>query len=158
LIRHQFGQMAAQTPDFADQYCQDGNPQNPSIDPYFLAFLLRHRFSGNARELWRVIRASANSSIGRYLRLTSEASAELKSRAEFALSAEQAEGDQAGQGAARGSEAPKPRAHEDHSAEDVARALSETNGNVVRAAHLLGVSRHQMNRMMQRYGIKRDAD
>jgi transcriptional regulator with PAS, ATPase and Fis domain len=74
--------MASTMSEWVERFCPDGNPRRPNIDPDFLRLLLEHSYTGNARELERIVRASANYSFGRFLTLTGEVSREMKSKLE----------------------------------------------------------------------------
>ena len=66
LVRDLFARMASTMPEWVEQYCPDGNPRRPNINPDFLRLLLEHSYTGNARELGRIVRASANYSFGAF--------------------------------------------------------------------------------------------
>jgi transcriptional regulator with GAF, ATPase, and Fis domain len=158
LVGDLFARMASTMSEWVERFCPDGNPRRPNIDPDFLRLLLEHTYTGNARELERIVRASANYSFGRFLTLTGEVSREMKSKLEqHGEAASSGELDSAPPPAAGDPSAPKLRPHELHSLEAVKAALQEARGNVTFAAHGLRLKRGQMIRLMQRYGIKRDS-
>ncbi len=144
LIRHILLLRARQRPALS-AYLQDGQPR---IDPQLLEQLVRHAYSTHISELAFLVEQAAADCEG--LTLLPLSQDVLRRRSAAALGAARTTGGAPPSGAP---EQPPASSSFLPTAEEAQRALDLASGFVARAAVRLGISRHQLNRLIRRHQL-----